>query len=1229
MKNCGYRNALLLGIAFIGLFAYLLVFIINARSPSLEEHGRLLSNLTTKRLAQLEQLIQDAIDAVEKEKDGNVAYDFWNYEFFLRTFDADFTLFVYSNDSLIFWNNTENFGVDPGSLLSAKGMLENRDGLFLYANGSSGDYRYFVIEPVYLQYPIRNQYVRNGFSSRFDYFNDKIKIINEIDSNSSFKCAINDDFIVQIDYVTDQAYVGQKNLAVSTDLIISVLLIFLYALHRSIKGEKFQNYQKAFGRYSPLMFSLLFLSIILISGKKIFPDISSDTDEFFPTVLHYEIFPASWSLLFLFFAIYLVHIIQLYGFKKLNPTLRIAFFSTLLIVSTVLIEMIFSHALLRSTFPEAALNGNNISLSLAIKLIGLFLLSVSGIYLTANLLLFIRQSYSSLKSVLLLVMVSWLMVGMIWVFYEKFFVVLALLPLAILAFRSHERASSQLSFDNSSWLMMWMIFSIGLAFTYSISNQRVADEEQILTAKKLSSDKDPLLEFLFSDLNQQWMQDSLLNSLIFDETVEDQKVNTYIRNNYLQGYLARYETEVTTCYADQDLILQPENRKVNCISYFNSLLDNRGDSLRPGGIYLIDNNLLGVHYVGYLLFDEPNKSGLNSLHVFIEFFNKFIPEGTGYPDLLIDADRSIGPDLNKYSFATYREGTLYYKFGSYFFPLRLDLISPSTEGFFNRDGYRHAVLKYSDKILIISRKNKGWAELLAPFSFFLLVNGLLVIFIKGIQEGFPNIRKSFATFRTRLQLIISVSLLASFALIGTITTVYLADIYRKKNDDFLAEKTQSLIVELEHKLKDLPISGQSMRDYLNQILLKFSLVFFSDINLYDVEGKLLATSRPEIFELGLTGEMMHPGAFRAMHIQNRLYLRQYEEIGKAGFISAYAPFKNSFGEVIAYVNLPYFVKETEMQREVRSVVLSYLNIFLLLSALSVLFALFVSRRLTQPLQMIQQKMSRVQLGHANEKINYQRYDEIGELVNQYNTLLDQLALSADLLARSERESAWREMARQVAHEIKNPLTPMRLSVQYLLRAWDDKDPDIDQKLKNIAQTLISQIDTLSSIASAFSDFAVMPQPKPVKLDLAEVLRKVINLFDHQPNIHFTFNLNTKLPTMVEADPENLNRIFTNLIKNSIQAIGSKPNAHITINLGENENANLFLVEVEDTGKGMTEEEARKVFTPNFTTKSSGMGMGLSIVYSLVQQAGGKISFKTKPGEGTSFTVELPKAELNT
>lgn len=1225
MKHKRYFYVLISGFVFIGLFTYLLIFIFNARTPSLKEYGKSLALHTGKQLDRLEQSVRDAIASAANVNDATK--ELWNSDYLIKTFGADYTLLVFRDDSLVFWNNSAFSQLKPDSLTDAKGILNNKDGVFIYAIDSAKNYTFLMIEPMFLRYPIRNQYVMNGFSSKYEQFNDKIKIVSDLDTISAYRTSLDGYSSVYISYQMDRANAGIVNMASKTDLILVLIVLLLFAIHRAVKNSSAPGYLKHIDRFFPWLIFVFFFTIVQISGRKYFPDIASDSGDFFSAVLYFDGFPASWSIVFLFLSLCLSRLIKKLEYSKINLQIRLALLIVLLIAFSLIVESIFTYSLQQSTTADAILDIENIKLPMVLKLLGLFLVAASTIVLAGDLLLLLKEYLLTFPAVILITILPWVIAILIWVTFDQFFVVLSLLPPVILVSIFHSQRYNSFQIKSTPLILIWIVVSIGLASTFSLSNQRIADEEQMLTAKKLSADKDPLLEFLFNDLRQQWMQDSILNRMIFDQTNEDQIVNAYIREKYLQGYLARYETEVTTCYSDQDLILQPENRKVNCLDYFGTLSSIRGDSLRPGGLFLIDNNLLGVHYVGYITLRDLNNPGLDSLHIFVEFFHKYIPEGTGYPDLLIDADRSIGPDLNKYSFATYREGTLYYKFGSYFFPLRLEQIASAQEGFFNRDGYRHAILKYSDKTLIISRKEKGWAELLAPFSFFLLINGLIIILINWIRNGLPNFKKTFATFRTRLQLIISVSLLASFALIGTITTVYLAEIYRKKNDDFLAEKTQSLIVELEHKLKDLPIGGQSMRDYLNQILLKFSLVFFTDINLYDVDGRLLATSRPEIFDLGLAGEMMNPAAFKAMHIQNRLYLRQYEEIGKAGFISAYAPFKNSFGEAIAYINLPYFVKETEMQREVRSMVLSYLNIFLLLSALSLLFALFVSRRLTRPLQMIQQKMSRVQLGHANEKINYQRYDEIGELVNQYNTLLDQLALSAELLARSERESAWREMARQVAHEIKNPLTPMRLSVQYLLRAWDDKDPDIDQKLKNISQTLISQIDTLSSIASAFSDFAVMPPPKPVKLDLADVLRKVVNLFDHQQGILFTLNIDANLPAMVEADPENLNRIFTNLIKNAIQAIGSKPHARLTVSLGETDG--MFVIAVEDTGKGMSEEEARKVFTPNFTTKSSGMGMGLSIVYSLVQQAGGKISFKTKPGEGTTFTVELPKAEATT
>ena len=197
-----------------------------------------------------------------------------------------------------------------------------------------------------------------------------------------------------------------------------------------------------------------------------------------------------------------------------------------------------------------------------------------------------------------------------------------------------------------------------------------------------------------------------------------------------------------------------------------------------------------------------------------------------------------------------------------------------------------------------------------------------------------------------------------------------------------------------------------------------------------------------------------------------------EQIGRLEYISVYIPFKNKDGKLLAYVSLPYFAKQTELEKEISAFLVALINIYVLLFALSVIMAIIISNYVTRPLKLIQDKLSKIQLGKTNEPIEWEEDDEIGNLVKEYNRMINELSNSAELLARSERESAWREMAKQVAHEIKNPLTPMKLSVQHLQRMWNDQSPDMDQKLDRITQTLIEQIDTLSSIATEFSNFAL-------------------------------------------------------------------------------------------------------------------------------------------------------------
>jgi nitrogen fixation/metabolism regulation signal transduction histidine kinase len=238
-------------------------------------------------------------------------------------------------------------------------------------------------------------------------------------------------------------------------------------------------------------------------------------------------------------------------------------------------------------------------------------------------------------------------------------------------------------------------------------------------------------------------------------------------------------------------------------------------------------------------------------------------------------------------------------------------------------------------------------------------------------------------------------------------------------------------------------------------------------------------------------------------------------------------------------------------------------------------------------------------------------------------MIDKLAESAEQLARSERESAWREMARQVAHEIKNPLTPMKLSIQHLFKSYRENAPDWHKRLESTTRTLIFQIDSLSDIATAFSDFAKLPQAHIEKIDLTATLLEVMRLFKDLPSIQIVFNQDRE-PRWIMADEKQLTRLFVNLIKNAVQAIPTGRDGVISIILTRVDQ--FYRVEIADNGSGMAPEEQIKVFSPNFTTKSGGMGLGLAMARNIVTSLGGEITFKSHLNEGTSFYVELPVAD---
>ena len=448
---------------------------------------------------------------------------------------------------------------------------------------------------------------------------------------------------------------------------------------------------------------------------------------------------------------------------------------------------------------------------------------------------------------------------------------------------------------------------------------------------------------------------------------------------------------------------------------------------------------------------------------------------------------------------------------------------------------------------------------------------------------------------------------------------YLKNQYNQKNFDAISEKIMSVKVEVEQKLGEYQSIEKTNKDYAQLMLEKFSKVFFTDINLFDPNGKLVASSQNEIFKEGLVGERMNPLAMYQMLFNAQSQFVQIEEIEGMQFLSAYVPFYNNEGVLMAYLNLPYFARSTDLKNEISNFIVALLNIYVLLIVLALVIGLILTNKITEPLRLIQEKMANIQLGESNELINYTGKDEIGKLVKEYNRMIIELTESAKRLAESEREDAWREMAKQVAHEIKNPLTPMKLSIQHLQMRWlffDEKERQ--ERFDNFAKNLIQQIDTLSAIAGEFSSFAQLRETEFEKINLSEIIKSAVDVYNWTNGVEVIFD--NQEDVIINGDKDQMLRVFNNLIKNAIQSIPSDKSGIVRVFTISDQS--VLKVIVEDNGEGISKANYRNIFVPNFTTKSSGTGLGLAMVQKIIENMGGQIYFETEEKSGTKFIIEL-------
>ena len=399
---------------------------------------------------------------------------------------------------------------------------------------------------------------------------------------------------------------------------------------------------------------------------------------------------------------------------------------------------------------------------------------------------------------------------------------------------------------------------------------------------------------------------------------------------------------------------------------------------------------------------------------------------------------------------------------------------------------------------------------------------------------------------------------------------------------------------------------------------EISKVHKLEIILFDLNGKLLKTSTTDLSQ-DTEKKTVEKSIINNLKTTKKHRFVKDKVFNGDKYKSSYSYIYNEKSEPIGILNIPYLAKSNFYQKELNEFLKRISVVFLFVFLIAILIAYFLSRYITHSIKTVVEKMKQTQLEKRNEKIELKDgSEEIHNLVNAYNSMIDQLEESAIKLAQSEREQAWREMAKQVAHEIKNPLTPMRLSVQNFHRRFDPTAKDAKHLISEFSQTLIQQIDTMTSIASAFSDFAKMPVAKKEILNLVKVIKHAVEIFS-EPYISF---FSEKENISIYSDKTQLVRIITNLVTNANQALSNVENPKIEVQIRDREH--YVEISVADNGKGIDKKDIDKVFEPKFTTKTSGMGLGLPMVKNIIETYRGSIHFVSELNKGTVFTIKLPK-----
>ncbi len=764
-----------------------------------------------------------------------------------------------------------------------------------------------------------------------------------------------------------------------------------------------------------------------------------------------------------------------------------------------------------------------------------------------------------------------------------------------------------------SYIAIWtLVFTLFLVHnSYIINNNKKQDKFKIIAQNIFingNTENDRMADILLEELDLQIKNDKKIESLVINSD-SLMVANDYLNSTYLRGFWNKYEMRLNVAGNHTDLFNE-----------YSKFINNIGSKLKSTNFFSVPANENNMSYIGAFL---SNTSKNDSIYFFMEFYPRRNFKSYSFPNLLIVSSPDIQWQL-QIDITKYEHQKLVYSSGKVEFSPNTNWIPKNKSDFFTvfKNGRMHFIYapnKHSYIIITEQQLYDQAAYLLYFLYVFLVYFSICCLLVWGYLLS-KHKRKFRLGMTSKFQFAFITLLIFSFMGIFYVSVNFIQNKYKEEQIANLENKKNYIQKALQDRYYwNQDLSSQNMQA-LNFDLQELSYLYHTDIHVYNNRGVLEGSSQPLIFNKGLISKLISPTPYFTSNIN----INQYEHIGKLKYLTGYCDFYNGDYLQIGYIAIPQFFSQNEIRSEIESFLAVIIQIYLIIIVLAILLSLFIGKQLSAPLNMLENKLREMRLGQRNEKIYYKLNDEIGQLVIQYNRTIDELEKSAKLLAQSERETAWKSMARQVAHEINNPLTPMKLSIQQLRRTKDLNDNQFDDYFAKSTIMLIEQIDNLSRIAGTFSDFARMPEANFERVNVAARLFLVVQLFiNNYEQVQIKF-FGEAQEVFAYADSEQLVQVFNNLLKNAIQAIPENRKGIIEINLKQTDGQ--VIIEFSDNGTGIEDDAHEKLFNPNFTTKTTGMGLGLAIAKNIIELTGGMISFTTKVNVGSTFIVKLPQAD---